>query len=223
MSAVAATREETPRRREYLRSEDRRAQIVDVAIELMAERGLAEVSIRDVAAAAGVPISSITYHFGSRNELLREVMEAMIAKFCDRMVAAAPSGRDLDEVLESYLTEVAGGTGYGPGHHMLLLEFTLYAARRPETGLARRQYESYEEAGSRVIDSLCAQTRTSFQGDRAPVVRLLVALLEGATLQQLAAGDPDSARPLLEHLGEVIGPHLVPVPSDSPNQKGDGA
>ncbi|HEY5332828.1 MAG TPA: TetR/AcrR family transcriptional regulator [Solirubrobacterales bacterium] len=209
-------------RRDYMRSADRRSQIVDVTIELMAERGLAEVSIRDVATAAGVPFSSITYHFGTREELLRAVMESMIEKFCERMVAAAADSRP-EDVLESYLAEISSGTGYGPGHHMLLLEFTLYAARRPDTGLARRQYESYEEAGSRVIDSLCAQTRTSFQGDRAPVVRLLVALLEGATLQQLAAGEPEGARPLLEHLGEVIGPHLVPTASDPPNQKGDGA
>jgi AcrR family transcriptional regulator len=215
MSTAAADRKTASRRREYLRSEDRRAQIVDVAIELMAERGLAEVSIRDAAGAAGVPISSITYHFGSRNGLLQEVMEAMIDRFCDRMVAAAPSGRDLDEVLESYLTEVAGGTGYGPGHHMLLLEFTLYAARRPETGLARRQYESYEAAGSRVIDAICAQTGTRFQGDRTPVVRLLVALLEGTTLQQLAADDPRSARPVLAHLNEILRPHLVADGSDT--------
>ena len=86
------------------RSADRRAQIVDVAIEVMAKRGLAEVSIRDVAGAAGVPISSITYHFGSRNGLLREVMEAMIAKFCDRMVGAAPAGSSREEVLRATST-----------------------------------------------------------------------------------------------------------------------
>lgn len=213
MSGPATTEAPAAGRREYLRSEERRSQIVDVAIELMAERGLAEVSIRDVATAAGVPFSSITYHFGSRDQLLAEVMEKMIAKFCDRMVTADPAASGLDEVLAAYLDEIAGGTGYGPGHHALLIEFTLYASRRPDTGLARRQYESYEAAGARVIDAICARTATTFEGDRGPVVRLLVALLEGTTLQQLASGDPQGSRPVLAHLNEVLRPHLIPVES----------
>jgi AcrR family transcriptional regulator len=209
--SAATVKEAAPERRQYLRSPERRTQIVEVAIELMADRGLAEVSIRDVAGAAGVPISSITYHFGSRDELLRAVMEAMIAKFCDRMVAAGPGATGLDEVLAGYRNEIAAGTGYGPGHHALLIEFTLYASRRPETSLARRQYESYEEAGSRVIDAICARTGTTFVGDRAPVVRLLIALLEGMTLQQLASGDPHSAQPVLAYLDQVLRLHLMPA------------
>lgn len=215
--------EATPNRRQYLRSPARRSQLIDVAIELMADRGLAEVSIRDVAAAAGVPFSSITYHFGTKDKLLEEVMETMVEKFCDRMVLAGLSGTSLQEVLQRSVTEIAAGTGYGPGHHMLLLEFTLYAARRPESGLARRQYESYEAAGSRVIDAICAQTGTTFEGDRAPVVRLLIALLEGSTLQQLAAGEPSTARAVIEHLIDVLGPHLVADGKVTRRQKGSRA
>lgn len=197
--------------RAYLSSDVRRRQIVEVAIELMAARGLAEVSMRDVAAEAGVPLSSVSYHFGSRDELLRSVMETMTEKFCDATAGAAPAGDSLSEVLAGYVDAVSSGSGYSPGHHMLLLEFTLLGARNPDSGLAAWQYERYEAAGRRMLDQVCERTGATFVGDRGPVIRLALALLEGATLQQLAAADPAAGRPLIEHLTVVLEAHLRPV------------
>ena len=49
---------------------DRRARIARAAIEVVAERGIDGLTHRAVAAAAGVPLGSTTYHFATLDDLL---------------------------------------------------------------------------------------------------------------------------------------------------------
>ena len=53
----------------------RRDRIIAVALEVIAEAGVAGASHRVVAARADVPLGSMTYHFSGINELLREAFE----------------------------------------------------------------------------------------------------------------------------------------------------
>src|SRR5688572_21023919 len=52
-----------------------RDRILDAAELLFAEEGLHAVSVRQIAAAAGVPIGLITYHFDTKDGLYRAVFE----------------------------------------------------------------------------------------------------------------------------------------------------
>ncbi len=72
---------------------DTRTEILDVAERLFASRGIDAVSIREVVEAAGVNLASVHYHFGSRDELVREVIRRRVVPMNDRRV------RDLDAVL----------------------------------------------------------------------------------------------------------------------------
>jgi len=63
-----------------------RQAVIDAAAALFAARGLAAVSIRDVAARAGVNHGLLHRHFGAKEQLVREVMDAL----------AAGLARDLD-------------------------------------------------------------------------------------------------------------------------------
>jgi AcrR family transcriptional regulator len=56
-------------------ADDRRACILDVAERLLAERGYDFVTVRDIAAAAGVTHPLIYYHWGSKRDLLAAVLE----------------------------------------------------------------------------------------------------------------------------------------------------
>ena len=61
-----------------------REQILEVAEALFAERGVAETSIRDLTAAAGVNVAAVNYYFGSREALLGE----LIARRLEPLTAA---------------------------------------------------------------------------------------------------------------------------------------
>ncbi|GAA3358029.1 TetR/AcrR family transcriptional regulator [Saccharopolyspora gregorii] len=70
----------------------RRARIIDAALGLIADEGVAGTSHRKIAARADVPLGSMTYHFASIDELLREAFSrftgAVIARFERRLGAA---------------------------------------------------------------------------------------------------------------------------------------
>lgn len=61
-----------------------RARIRDAAIQLMAERGIAGATIRDIAEAAGVSSGLVRHHFGSK-EALRAVCDTYAKERLDRL------------------------------------------------------------------------------------------------------------------------------------------
>lgn len=64
-----------------------RARIRDQALELFAARGADAVSVRDIAAAAGVSHALVLHHYGSKQRL-REVVDEYVAGVFDEMFAA---------------------------------------------------------------------------------------------------------------------------------------
>lgn len=52
-----------------------RTTIVEAAYEVLRQRGIAGISTREVASAAGVPLSQIHYHFGSKRGLILAIFE----------------------------------------------------------------------------------------------------------------------------------------------------
>jgi len=54
-------------------SDRTRALILDAAERLYADRGFADVTLRDIVAAAGVNLAAVNYHFGSKDELIAEL------------------------------------------------------------------------------------------------------------------------------------------------------
>lgn len=55
----------------------RRRQIVETAIEVIAEVGWAQTSIRKIADRVGVAMSAVLYHFGTRDNLVDAIIEEM--------------------------------------------------------------------------------------------------------------------------------------------------
>lgn len=71
---------------------ERRDRIIDACLDVVAAHGVAGTSQRRVAAAADVPLGSMTYHFAGRDELLREAFGRFTreasAQFDQRMAEA---------------------------------------------------------------------------------------------------------------------------------------
>ncbi len=76
-----------------------RANIRNAALRLFAERGHDAVTVRDIAAAAGVSPSLVVHHFGSKDGL-RAAVDAHAAESFDAVFAEF-EGQDLAEMLAS--------------------------------------------------------------------------------------------------------------------------
>lgn len=74
---------------------DTRERILDAAESVVAERGVAALSLEAAAAAAGVSKGGLLHHFRSKEALLTALVERMVAEMragYDAMVAAEPEG-----------------------------------------------------------------------------------------------------------------------------------
>jgi AcrR family transcriptional regulator len=66
---------------------DTRNALLEAAKQVLRERGYSALSTREVATAAGVPLSQIHYHFGSKQGLVRALFEYLNAQLLDRQQA----------------------------------------------------------------------------------------------------------------------------------------
>jgi len=94
---------------------DTKQKILDTAERLIGERGYAATSLRQIISEAGVNLASIHYHFGSKEELLDEVIlrkavpvNAERLARLDRLEAdAGGAAVSVDQVLEALLMPMA--------------------------------------------------------------------------------------------------------------------
>jgi AcrR family transcriptional regulator len=85
-------------RTKYAKSRDTRARILAAALAEASDSGFHKTSVARIAARAGVAVGNLHYHFGSRRELLRELMGSLVADLMLRLQAAdADDGADFFE------------------------------------------------------------------------------------------------------------------------------
>jgi AcrR family transcriptional regulator len=97
---------ERPSRKEQ--AQRRRAQLLDVALQLFVERGIENVSIADLAAGAGVAHGLVYHYFASKDELLVAVLEhaSPLQGFLD--IAASMRGLPAHEGLRLFTMRLGG-------------------------------------------------------------------------------------------------------------------
>ena len=122
-----APRTQRPRRHDP----DRRDRIVEACLDVIAEHGVAGTSHRRVAAAADVPLGSMTYHFAGMDELLREAFGQFardVAAQLERRMAEAGSPEEAVQAVTALITHDVFAT-----QRDLVLSHELYtlAARDP--------------------------------------------------------------------------------------------
>lgn len=111
----------------------RREEILDAAVEVMAERGVEGLSTKQLAEALGFSSYALTYHFGSRDQVLAAVAEhletRLQAQFTD--VAHRLERDDIGTVLHAYWCTVQQQPTSAAATR-LWLEFVVLAGREPE-------------------------------------------------------------------------------------------
>jgi AcrR family transcriptional regulator len=66
---------------------DTRTAVLEAAKKVLRQSGYSKLSTRDVAAAAGVPLSQIHYHFGSKQGMVLALFEYLNAQLLDRQAS----------------------------------------------------------------------------------------------------------------------------------------
>src|SRR3712207_5965716 len=81
----------------------RRAQVVDAAIRAISEVGLQRASLAEVARRAGLSKAAVLYHFAGRDELIEQVVVAVLTRGAEYMAARTATAADPAAELRAYI------------------------------------------------------------------------------------------------------------------------
>ncbi|MFF5131128.1 TetR/AcrR family transcriptional regulator [Streptomyces syringium] len=172
---------------------ERRDRIVDAAITVAAERGIAALSHRAVAAAADVPLGSTTYHFKSLDDLLVAALRRTARAWLDGMAEwerGLAADVSVAEGLAGLVEEWLAGD-----RARLELEYELYLAALRRPAVRPIAAECVEEM------VVLIRRRTADEG----TARALVAFLDGLMIQILISGRPFDRAEVLAALRAMTG------------------
>ena len=164
------------------RGEERRERILRATLAVIGRSGIGAVTHRSVAEEAGVPLGSLTYWFGTKDDLLREALRRFVADEAERLKGIAEqlgTGADPTAVAESYATVLEGDAD---DEQIAQFELYLEAARNPALrDIAAESFRAYEEVAVAALTAAGVAEPERF----AP---LFVSLADGIGLRRMATG-----------------------------------
>ncbi|MCY0954106.1 TetR/AcrR family transcriptional regulator [Streptomyces sp. H27-S2] len=177
-------------------------EIISATERVITRRGIEGLTHRAVAEEAGVPLGATTYHFATREDLIRAALERSVDRFgayLEQWVAQRPNLSP--EQFAVLLTDALMGSFTADSRGQNTMEFELYLAalRRPELrAVADRHTQNNIRAISHYTDPVTAAA--------------VAAASQGITLRGLANSQP----PTRDEVESVLRRILTPNPALPP-------
>ena len=192
----------------------RRAQIVAAAIDTIAELGYGQASLARIAETAGTSKGVIIYHFGGKDELMRELVAEVVARgvaYMEPQIDAEPTGAGK---LRAYIESNLAFMRENRNHMVAIFEIALNA-RAADGG---RLYDiSVQDAGVAALQELLAyfQGTGEFRAGFDPhVMAMAIRAAINAVPAQLAR---DPALDVAHHAREIADMfHIATRPGSHP-------
>lgn len=162
----------------------RKTAIVDAALRVIGEEGIQGVSMRAVAAEAAVPLGTVTYYFGDKEELIEAAFLSHSQRETSRIVNALASlggGRTYADLAHRLAEFVIQGLTEYRGQLITEYQFLCESARRENLRRASaawlRSLQTHLEATLTALSSSSPRTDA----------RLILAVLAGLEIDNLGA------------------------------------
>jgi AcrR family transcriptional regulator len=161
----------------------RRDQLVDSAIQLIAEQGHARASLSRIAKRAGVSKAAVLYYFKTKDDLLDAVLARVLGGLKAQIESSVRSTADPVEAVFAYLRSMVAYLTANPAHVRLIAEAPAIAE------LAGHPYVRADPDRWQPFADLLAAAQKSGQlrdFDTKPVAILIGGAVDGLVAQWLA-------------------------------------
>lgn len=165
--------------------DDRRVQLIEATIQIIARQGYARTTMSDVARLAGLSHGLVNFHFESKENLLLETLLYLTEEYHSnwRRDVDAAGDRVADQVLALMMADFNPNV-CTPDRLSAWSAFWGEASSRP---IYQTRCGEYDLAYDRFFESLCAQMNAAhgYSGDPARVSRILRATIQGVWLDMM--------------------------------------
>ena len=153
------------------RDPGRRDRLIDVALEVVAARGVAGATHRAVAQAAGVPLGSTTYYFGTLEDLHAEAIQRHVDNILQMFRLRIEPATNRDELLDALVDLAIDDMTEDKGATVVTIELYGLATRNP-------RFKAIADAWIVATQQLFATHMDNTS------VKAVDAMLEGITIHQ---------------------------------------
>ncbi|MFJ1458395.1 TetR/AcrR family transcriptional regulator [Nocardia wallacei] len=201
--------------------EERRAHLIEAAIGLAEKKGVAGVTTRDVAQAAGVSLGVVHYCFENKDALMTELVKALSMELRDSVETNETVWQDVGSGKESLQSLVRASLELlwlnieaTPERQLLTYETTTYALRESEQtpaklAIAREQYAFNDSTVGDVLEHARDATGTEWRVPVPTLSRFTLSVIDGIVLRWLVDNDSAAVRGQLDVLAEMITSYSV--------------
>ncbi|GAA4241620.1 TetR/AcrR family transcriptional regulator [Actinomadura meridiana] len=182
---------------------DRRTELTEKALDHVLSNGLIGLSLRPLAAALGTSDRMLIYHFGSKDELIADVValvnQRFAASFASMAEAAAPA-RSVGEFVRHAWRALTGADATGPIR--LYLEMCVLALNEPDR---------WSAALRQIRDPWLGMLRDTVSGFGTPEAQvpvladLILDTLDGLLLSRLVGTDPARTDAAVDAFADLLG------------------
>jgi len=185
----------------------RRTQIADALMRIAAAQGLEAVSLRHVAAEAGVSAGMVQHYFRTKDEMMTFALGVVSDRVQSRIAAEVAGGTPSPKgIVRAVLTQMLPLTEPRLLEGQVALAFFAYAAHKPE--FASGLHETTAGMQAFIADQIRAATAAPTHLDPDHAAMVLLAVVEGLGLYIVSHHyPPDAALAVFDtHLDAVFGP-----------------
>nr|WP_084143234.1 TetR/AcrR family transcriptional regulator [Amycolatopsis taiwanensis] len=196
---------------------ERRAHIAEALVRVAARDGLHTVTMRTVAAEAGVSVSLVQYYFDTKAKLLHATLEHLERRSVERWrekVRAAEPGSSTRAIVAGFLAEALPADGESRAHHLVWTSYAVLAMTDRE--LAAQPFVDGPNRRERELAGILADAAARGElrpdGDHGVEAARLLTLSHGlGTSVLVGQRSADDARAILNyHLDRLF----LPAPPD---------
>ena len=181
----------------------RRKQIVWALYDCLADKGHEKVTVKEIAARAKLPPGVIHYYFTSKDEIVSNLAEAIVARYSDRIEKELQKVRPHEQRIEAAIDFIIKHLVFDRALNRVFYNLIQMAFERRElNSVVTKMFRDYRSRLAEVLEKAGAGSDSRMLG------AAMVAVTEGFALQLMV--DPDAVKEadVRRLIARTIGLHL---------------
>ncbi|MGM1030295.1 MAG: TetR/AcrR family transcriptional regulator [Actinomycetota bacterium] len=178
---------------------ERRGQLIEAGLRVIAREGMHGATVRAIVAEAGVPLATFHYVFASREEMIGEAYAYVAVQPEDDLARLVPAGATPEDAVRAMLTHWFERFLQHPEYELAIMEIMAFCSRTPALAhLPAQVQERYVEVVESVLQVLRARFEVVGGPSSREVASLLVHVTDGITYAWLRTRDTAASHRMID-------------------------